>query len=493
MSVPFIRRHSVSSRILYLWSSSATVKVEKIHVPTAWWLESRFARTFSLFRVMRETRRSRKIEEELVLRESLVLIPVEGYTSSGFSQADSDAREPLGQRTWADGWRGSKEMADPSMEFPKPIDFDEERSPRRPRVTLERMLVLGLLLTGGLFLGLAAEFWPSEGWPAANPFRQVNLNDAEEIKAAILRQLQEGDIDQALLLSDKLIEVDAKSGYFERARIRMLIRDTDKAIEDLNKLIELDGKNGDAYRLRSLCQIQKEDYEKAVADAGKLAEIEPRDGNLLLGQILREKKDYPKAIEALNKAIAADPAFADSYVQRYHLHFSTDKFDQALVDAEKLTELRPPQGYILKGDALARLGKSDEAVESYDKALGHDPTNAMALNNKAYHLATVRKNLDEAAKDVAEAIEIAGEEPAYVDTRGFIHYLQGKYKAALADFNKSLKTAEDAGPEFTAEIYFHRGLVYRKLDETELAEQDFQKAKEGGFAWKELPEPVATP
>ena len=107
-------------------------------------------------------------------------------------------------------------------------------------------------------------------------------------------------------------------------------------------------------------------------------------------------------------------------------------------------------------------------------------------------MALTKKNLHEASKDIAEAIEIAGEEPAYVDTRGYIAYLQGQFKDALADFNLALDGAEKvkANDEFSAEIFFHRALVYRKIGEAELAKEDFEKAKKLGFKWTEEPEPV---
>jgi tetratricopeptide (TPR) repeat protein len=138
------------------------------------------------------------------------------------------------------------------------------------------------------------------------------------------------------------------------------------------------------------------------------------------------------------------------------------------------------------------LGKSDEAIEAYGNALGHDPNNGTALNNRAYHRALARKDLVEAAKDVEEAIEIDGEQPAFVDTRGYISYLRGDFKQALADFNQALRESEDKGDpkEFSAEILFHRGLVYKKLGEEDLAKKDFEKAKTLGFEATEYPEPV---
>lgn len=421
-------------------------------------------------------------------------------------------------------------MSDPGMEFPKPADFDEEaRQSRRPRITVERMLVLGLLLFGGLFLGLATEFWPEDNrvGDLFNPLMNVAMQSPEEeLRNNIINRLRNNDLEQALLLCERLIELDAAQGYELRARIyaaeenfeealadadrlaetdpkkgyllkgNFLVEQEDyaKAAEAFGQLIEADPASGVGYRLRALCYLEIEEIDKAVADSRQLAEIAPVPGFDLEGIIYERRGEYAKAAEVYSKAIEVDAENSPAWHgRRYMAHINAEDYQGAVDDADAIIKVEPSRGYIMKGDALARLNKSDEALEAYSKALGHDPTNATALNNRAYHLATIQENLVEAAKDVEEAIDIGGEQPAFVDTRGFISYLRGDFKQALADFNQALRDADAEGldPEFSAEILFHRGLVHRKLGEEELAEQDFAKAKELGFEWDEMPEPVS--
>ena len=388
-------------------------------------------------------------------------------------------------------------MSDPRMEFPKPNDFDDHKNRKGPKFSAERFVVLGLIIFGALFLGMAAEFWPKDANLAEllsmSPFLKVaELSESDEIRKQIVENLQQGDTEQAILLAGKLVEIDPKSGHFERGRLYFLLKKYPEAEKDFGKLIEIAPKDADAYKLRAICRLQLDQKDKALEDAAKVAEIEPREGHLLTGEIHEEGKNYDKAIEAYTKLIEIDPAQITGYVRRYQAYLAKNDYEKALADANKIVDIQPAQGYILKGDALAKLGKSDDAIKAYGDALGHDPTNATALNNRAYHLALAKKNLQDASKDIAEAIEIAGEEPAYVDTRGYISYLQGQFKDALSDFNLALDSAEkiSASEEFSAEIFFHRGLVYRKLGEADLAKEDFEKAKKLGFKWTEEPEPV---
>jgi tetratricopeptide (TPR) repeat protein len=391
-------------------------------------------------------------------------------------------------------------MADPSMELPRPADFEDERSkvgmPRK-RYSVERFLVLGLVLLGAAFLGLSAEIWPKEqqGGNIFAPFQNIKwqpATEADEIRQQIAENMQQGDLEQAKKLADKLVEVDPKTGYLDRGRIHYVIKEFPAALADFSKAIEQDPKSTSALQLRALTYLKLEDRGKAIEDAKRLSEIDPRDGLLFEGSLYVDSKDWDKASEAFNKAIEVDKKLLPAYVQLYQIQVLKKDYAKALEEAKRLSDLAPSQSLVLQGDALSKLGKVDEALAAYDDALGHDPTNATALNNRAYYLAQIKKDLERAAKDIAGAIDLSGEEPAYVDTRGFVAYMRGDLKSALADFNKALKGSEEQGadPEFYAEIYYHRGLAHKKLGEPDLAKQDFDKAKELGFEWTEEPEPA---
>ncbi len=135
-------------------------------------------------------------------------------------------------------------MADPSMELPRPADFDDDRrgSGRRPpRFSIERVLVLGLVLLGAAFLGVSAEMWPKENQMKNifAPFQKVNWQqptEADEIRQQIAENIQQGNMEQAKLLADKLVEVDPKGGYLDRGRLHYVMKDFPKAIEDFSRL-----------------------------------------------------------------------------------------------------------------------------------------------------------------------------------------------------------------------------------------------------------------
>lgn len=169
------------------------------------------------------------------------------------------------------------------------------------------------------------------------------------------------------------------------------------------------------------------------------------------------------------------------------------QFEKALVDAEKLAVMFPPVGHRLRGDILGHLHRYQESIEAYTIVIKLDPAQAMAYNNRAYNRALARIDIDLAMEDVEHALAIEGNNSAYIDTRGYLYYLQGNMKLALADFNSILDrqpNGMDAPAETYGEIYFHRGLVYRKLNEQKLAEQDFEAARQHGYVIKDYPQPI---
>ncbi|QDU59288.1 Tetratricopeptide repeat protein [Planctomycetes bacterium Pan216] len=167
--------------------------------------------------------------------------------------------------------------------------------------------------------------------------------------------------------------------------------------------------------------------------------------------------------------------------------------DGALKASDELAKLVPKAGFLWRGEILMRVSRPGEAAKTYHRLVELDPTDHLALNNRAYALALAEENLDEAMENVNQAIDIAGDVPAYIDTRGYLLYLSGRVPEALEDFNKVLSDqarrsqTRDAG---IGELFFHRALAYKALGKEELAKKDFNTATRFGFLSDREPQPL---
>lgn len=128
----------------------------------------------------------------------------------------------------------------------------------------------------------------------------------------------------------------------------------------------------------------------------------------------------PKAQQALNAALEADPAYAPALLIKARGLAFERKYDEAqtIVDGILAKDDKNAEAWKLKGDLLlAGKSLSDEALNAYRKAIEINP-NSLAAHG-AMLTETLRKgDLDNAAKQLAELKKVAPNHPQtrYFDT-----------------------------------------------------------------------------
>ena len=117
------------------------------------------------------------------------------------------------------------------------------------------------------------------------------------------------------------------------------------------------------------------------------------------------------------------------------------------------------------GDMYHQLGENKKAYLAYDKALGINPRYVPVLNNYAYFLSMEGKQLKKAYAMSKITVEQEPDNPTYLDTFGWILYLQGKPLEAKPFF----KHAMLYGGKDSAVILDHYAEVLYALKEYDLA------------------------
>lgn len=165
---------------------------------------------------------------------------------------------------------------------------------------------------------------------------------------------------------------------------------------------------------------------------------------------------------------------------------------EALRNLTRAIELDPKnvEAYFVRAALLGNLHHYEEAAADYSRVIELEPDHATALNNRAYNLALAGKELEQSLADVEKALKLAGPNEAFLDTRGYLLYLLDRPEEALKDLDAALDEVQSRPRrrgDGAGEIYYHRGLVHRRLGNSDSAEQDFRRAKELGF---QPPQPV---
>ncbi|WP_433242402.1 tetratricopeptide repeat protein [Streptosporangium sp. CA-135522] len=223
------------------------------------------------------------------------------------------------------------------------------------------------------------------------------------------------------------------------------------------------------------------------------------------GRLLAELGQAKEALDDYAAAIAADPFFADHYLDRGNLLFRLGMTDDALADYEAAIRVSPPlpEAYYNRAELRLARGELEAGLADLDHVLELDPDYLDAYINRAGvramlglqaearadvetglalmpgnpHLLTVKGQLDtasgrfeEAARAFDTALERAPGLGAAWANRGILRYETGDAEGAVADLSRAIEIEE------SPELYFNRATALRALGRAEAAEGDLRRA-----------------
>ncbi len=131
--------------------------------------------------------------------------------------------------------------------------------------------------------------------------------------------------------------------------------------------------------------------------------------------------------------------------------------------------------YLHYAAACEQADRPDQMMALLQEGLLLYPAAHRLLNFIAYSWAVENTRIPEALAAVQRALELDADNPAYLDTRGWIHFRMGQFDAALADTSRAL-TLYGNDPE----ILNHLGAIHAARGEADLAIQAWQAAVRHG-------------
>lgn len=206
---------------------------------------------------------------------------------------------------------------------------------------------------------------------------------------------------------------------------------------------------------RALNSDEYEEAEKKFLQALRIEEDNP-EVQYYLGIALTRQGKYPRAIEALNRVMESDA----EYLHRLHtgmllgyIYTLQEEYEKALPYFRRVVDggFENAQAYAAIGYLMDRLGDFKQAVMNLYRAVEVDPDNANAHNSLGYIYAEANLNLDEAVKECRKAVQLDGDNPAYLDSLGWALYKQGKPDQARNYLKKAGRLAP-GNPEISAHL-----------------------------------------
>ena len=160
------------------------------------------------------------------------------------------------------------------------------------------------------------------------------------------------------------------------------------------------------------------------------------------------------------------------YYNRGDTFFDLGKFEDAIQNYDKAIELDSNVNsvyYYNRGNAYFSLGKFEEAIQDYNKAIDLNPNDDLSYSNRGNAYFSLGK-FEDAIQDYNKAIDLNPNDDLSYNNKGDAYFSLGKFEDAIQDYNKAI----DLNPN-NASYYNNRGTTFTNLEKYEDAIQDYNK------------------
>ncbi|CAG8628500.1 46155_t:CDS:2 [Gigaspora margarita] len=371
-----------------------------------------------------------------------------------------------------------------------------------------------------IYLDEVMQFYPkSYGYSVqcrkANAIWELGLRKNQE--TAIKLHVKARDI----LTSAIQLKPKDSFAYVCRGKIYLHHNNNFEALKNFESVQKFDPNNRDAFlfKLMILNKVENAEFSKIIKKnrpnlmsiISLLTTIKPRkmifglgnslpvklysmDDSTISGYVfLKIYKKFIKAIKSCTQAIKNNDRNAIALGIRGISFYKNEIFSDAINDFNKVLDILPNNKL-----ALGWRGKIYSSMEEYEKSLD-DLNKAIDLNNEdsnnselTFHfnklLLTERSDVF-VDRNLKDAIKLNPKESYWYCQLGALLYEQGDYNTSLKKLNYaiSLFQSSKCKPQhqknefqriLMSETYHYRGLLYKEIGKLQMANSDFEKAKE---------------
>ena len=292
---------------------------------------------------------------------------------------------------------------------------------------------------------------PDEAREQFELIAETNPDDGEALFALGVLAMEAEQREQAKQYYQKVLELGHRvlDVYFEMGRAEELDANYQSAQEWYERIT--DGERYISAQVRAAAMAAKlGDMDEMALRLSELRRENPDNSvQLYISQadILREEEQHESAVAVLSSALQE---FPDNHDLLYSRALAAERVDDLVMLEDDLRQI-----------------------------LASDPDNGHALNALGYTLADRTDRYQEALELLQRAIEILPDDPAVLDSMGWIKYRLGDNQAALEYLRKAFEINQDP------EIVSHYSEVLWETDQREQArkiwQEAFEKAPENRF------------
>jgi tetratricopeptide (TPR) repeat protein len=309
---------------------------------------------------------------------------------------------------------------------------------------------------------------------AKKPFKRMEEAlevdpDDNRLRLQYARLLTRSDMDAARAQFELMSAKSPRDGdlLFSLALINRETGDQIAAKAYLRQLLDLEQRVDEAHYYLGRIAEEEDDLKRAVShymkveDGGDFFSANNRIGRILLSA--NQAREFHAYIEQLrnnnpDKRAQLYALEVDLLIQFGEVEAGMAIINRSLEEYPNSTALRYTRSML--GEQLNDLGLMESDLRTI---IDQDPENATALNALGYSLANRTERYDEAHTLISRALELEPDEPAILDSMGWVLFRQGSYEEALTYLSRAYVSFPD--PEVAA----HLGEVLWVSGDTEAA------------------------
>lgn len=311
---------------------------------------------------------------------------------------------------------------------------------------------------------------------------EVKYNDVNLLEA-------EGKTADAIARLHAMLDATAKKSYSageQTNRTLLLDRLGDlyraneqfqDAVDTYRKIAQLDS-NAGARASASIVETYREagDFSKAEqeADAACKKYSDDRTVKVVRASLLADMGRTDEAAAAVRQLLDGkhDRETNLALAQIYEKAKRFKEEAEALDAAEKLSEADDKETvHFLRGAMYEKMNTLGPAEAEFRKVLEMNPQNANALNYLGYMLADRNLRLQEAQKLVAKALEIEPDNGAFLDSLGWVNFRMGNLEEAEANLRRALERIkrDPTVHDHLGDVYFQQGQTKAAIAQWEMS------------------------
>jgi tetratricopeptide (TPR) repeat protein len=310
--------------------------------------------------------------------------------------------------------------------------------------------------------------------PQIKPAEPLLENDSAAALLAVAACLKFDAAVEAITLIG-LLDQHSHLSAEQEYQIAKLLDDRQMYVESatrFRRIAELQPTSWQSHYNLAVALIKAKQPKEALPLLASLATEHANDADVLasVASAYESANENALALDTYQKAIAADPANPDRYLDCTRLLIDLDRYKEASEIVQRGMTLVPDDYPLtIRLGAIAMMsGNRDQAREHYHKAIAEHP--ALALGYVALAQTYMKEGKNDAAlKVLTDGRAAVPRDFALEYVFGLVSFQLGQQKQAM----EALKNAEEMEPT-VVEPHYQLGLLYMQLQEWNSAQQEFE-------------------